>query len=73
MNVEKADQLLKADGHEPREQLVGRYDMVTLRKRTANDLAWCFQNVIGEYPDGSGQHTFLVNVHTGSVEQTVHC
>lgn len=73
MSVERADQLLKADGHEPEEQLVGRYDMVVLRKRTANDLAWCFENVIGDYPDTSAQHTYLVFASTGRVEQTPHC
>ena len=73
MSAERADQLLKADGHKPEEQLVGRYDMVVLRKRTANDLAWCFVNVIGNYPDGSGWHTYLVSVSTGRVEQTLYC
>lgn len=74
MSAERADQLLKADGHEPEEQSnIGRYDMVTLRKRTANDLAWCFKNVMGDYPDTSGQHTYLVIVSTGKVEQIGHC
>ncbi|KAL8923010.1 MAG: hypothetical protein Q9208_004822 [Pyrenodesmia sp. 3 TL-2023] len=73
MSVERADQLLKAAGHMPGEGFVGSYDMVVLRKRTANDLAWCFEHVIGDYPDGSAQHHYLVIVGTGRVEQTPLC
>lgn len=73
MSVERADQLLKADGHEPAEQWIGQYDMVYLTKRTAHDLGWCFVHVIGDYPDTSASHNYLVLVHTGKVEQTIFC
>ncbi|KAI4239379.1 MAG: hypothetical protein LQ349_000442 [Xanthoria aureola] len=74
MSIERADQLLKAAGHEPGEGYIGSYDQVYLRKgRAANDLAWCFHNVIGVYPDTSAQHTYKVYVNTGKVEQVVLC
>ncbi|KAL8805839.1 MAG: hypothetical protein Q9182_001751 [Xanthomendoza sp. 2 TL-2023] len=73
LSVERADQLLKAAGHEPGPGFIGKYDMVHLRKRRANGLAWCFENVIGDYPDGSAQRTYLVSASTGRVEQTRHC
>lgn len=74
MSIERADQLLKAAGHEPGEGYIGSYDEVYLRKeRATNDLAWCFHNVMGNYPDTSGQHTYKVSVNTGKVEQVVYC
>ncbi|KAL8809452.1 MAG: hypothetical protein Q9223_003651 [Gallowayella weberi] len=73
MSVERADRLLKAAGHEPGPGFIGKYDMVHLRKSMADGLAWCFENVIGDYPDSSAQHTYLVLVRTGRVEQTQHC
>ena len=73
LSLERADQLLKAAGHQPAEQWIGQYDMVTLVRSTANDLAWCFANVIGDYPDTSAQHNYIVYVSTGTVEQTPTC
>ncbi|KAI4273563.1 MAG: hypothetical protein L6R38_006309, partial [Xanthoria sp. 2 TBL-2021] len=61
MTVERADELLKADGHEPGEGWIGQYDYVGLMKVTEG-VAWCFQNVFGEYPDGSAVHTYAVFV-----------
>ncbi|KAL8854124.1 MAG: hypothetical protein Q9221_001046 [Calogaya cf. arnoldii] len=72
MTVERADELLKADGHEPGEGWIGTYDFVNLQK-VEEGVAWCFQNVIGEYPDTSAQHTYLVFVETGKVEQVLGC
>ncbi|KAL8952675.1 MAG: hypothetical protein Q9222_001412 [Ikaeria aurantiellina] len=73
VSVERADQLLKAAGHQPTKGFIGTYDMVHLEKTAAGDLAWCFNNVIGDYPDTSAQHDYLVHVTTGRVEQTPHC
>ncbi|KAL8979770.1 MAG: hypothetical protein Q9205_004979 [Flavoplaca limonia] len=72
MSLERADQLLKAAGHQPGEGFIGCYDYVKLRKRATNDLAWCFENVIGDYPDTSAIHTYLVSVSSGVVEQVLH-
>ena len=73
MSLERADQLLKVAGHQPGEGFIGCYDYVTLRKKAPNDLAWCFHNVIGDYPDTSAQHTYLVSVNTGRVEHVLLC
>ncbi|KAL8654194.1 MAG: hypothetical protein Q9226_003528 [Calogaya cf. arnoldii] len=72
MTAERADELLKADGHEPGEGWIGTYDYVVLQKREEG-LAWCFENVIGDYPDTSAQHTYAVFVGTGRVEQVLGC
>ncbi|CAL8584851.1 hypothetical protein XPA_010434 [Xanthoria parietina] len=73
MSVERADRLLKAAGHEPGEGFIGQYEMVYLREKTTDGLAWCFENVFGDYPDTSAIHTYLVYVNTGRVEQTISC
>ncbi|KAL8871475.1 MAG: hypothetical protein Q9174_002699 [Haloplaca sp. 1 TL-2023] len=73
LSVERADQLLKAAGHEPGEGYDGAYDWVTLRRTSTNEVTWCFQNVQGHYPDTAGQHDFNVYVSTGRVEQIPHC
>ena len=65
MGSERADRLLKADGHR------GPYASVDLVKTMAHpDGAWCFLKV--QMPDG-GQRNYHVDVRTGRVEQTLYC
>ena len=66
MGAERANRLLKADGHR------GPYALVSLEKTMAHpDGVWCFLNV--QIPDGGGQRTYVVDVRTGRVEETPYC
>ena len=68
MSAERANRLLKAHGHR------GPYALVSLGKTTAHpDGVWCFLNVQIPDPDGGGQRTYIVDVHTGQVEETRYC
>lgn len=64
MSAERANRLLKADGHR------GPYALIVLRKTTAHpDGTWRFVNVQNPDAEGGGQRTFNVDVRTGRVDE----
>ena len=68
MSAERANRLLKAQGHR------GPYALVSLGNTTAHPYGgWCFLNVQIPDPDGGGQRTYIVDVRTGRVEETRYC
>ena len=68
MSAERANRLLKAQGH------LGSYALVSLGNTTAHPYGgWCFLNVQIPDPEGGGQRTYIVDVRTGQVEETGYC
>ena len=68
MSAERANRLLKAQGHR------GPYALVSLGNTTAHPYGgWCFLNVQIPDPEGGGQRTYIVDVRTGRVEETRYC
>ena len=68
MSAERANRLLKAQGH------LGPYELVSLANTTAHPYGgWCFLNVQIPDPEGGGQRTYIVDVRTGRVEETRYC